>query len=102
MVIAADTLGWDALRLSHALLRALWSEDRDILDAPTRVAVAEAEDMNGARLAEMQDSAEIMALWEQSHAKASAAGVFGTPAYVLVGERLWGQDRLKFLDRRLS
>jgi 2-hydroxychromene-2-carboxylate isomerase len=102
MVIAADTLGWDALRLSHALLRALWSEERDILDTPTRVAVAEAEGMDGTRLAEMQDSAEIMALWDQSHAEASAAGVFGTPTYLLDGERFWGQDRLEFLDRRLS
>ena len=102
MVIAADTLGWDALRLSHALLRALWSEERDILDTPTRVAVAEAEGMDGMRLAEMQDSAEIMTLLEQSHAEASAAGVFGTPTYVLDGERFWGQDRLEFLDLRLS
>jgi len=53
-------------------------------------------------IAEMQDSAEIMALWKQSHAEASAAGVFGTPTYVLDGERFWGQDRLEFLDRRLS
>ena len=102
MVIAADKLGWDALRLSHALLRALWSEERDILDTPTRIAVAEAEGMDGARLAEMQDSAEIMTLWEQSHTEASAAGVFGTPTYVLDGERFWGQDRLEFLDCRLS
>jgi len=40
--------------------------------------------------------------WEQSHAEASAAAVFGTPTYVLDGERFWGQDRLEFLDRRLS
>lgn len=102
MVIAADTLGWDALRLSHALLRALWSEERDILDTQTRIDVANAEGMDGTRLAEMQDSPDIMALWEKSHAEASEAGVFGTPTYVLDGERFWGQDRLEFLDRRLS
>ncbi len=102
MVIAADNLGWDAMRLSHALLRALWSEERDILDASVRVEVANAEGMDGARLLEMQDSAEIVALWEQSHAEASAAGVFGTPTYVYEGERFWGQDRLEFLDERLS
>lgn len=102
MVIAADSLGWDALRLSHALLRALWSEERDILDTKTRIEVAVAQGMDGARLAEMQDTPEITALWEKSHAEASEAGVFGTPTYVLDGERFWGQDRLEFLDRRLS
>lgn len=102
MVIAADTLGWDALRLSHALLRALWSEERDILDTKTRIEVAVAQGMDGAHLAKMQDTPDIVALWEKSHAEASEAGVFGTPTYVLDGERFWGQDRLEFLDRRLS
>lgn len=102
MVIAADTLGWDALRLSHALLRALWSEERDILDTKTRIEVAVAQGMDGAHLAKMQDTLDIVALWEKSHAEASEAGVFGTPTYVLDGERFWGQDRLEFLDRRLS
>ena len=102
MVIAADTLGWDALRLSHALLRALWSEERDILDTETRIEIAVAEGIDGARLAEMQDTPDITALWKKSHLEASEAGVFGTPTYVLDGERFWGQDRLEFLDRRLS
>ena len=102
MVIAADTLGWDALGLSHALLRALWSEERDILDADTRVAVADALGMDGARLLDLQDTPDIMERWRDSHAEASAAGVFGTPTYVLDGERFWGQDRLEFLERRLA
>ena len=41
MVIAADKLGWDALALSHALLRALWSEEQDVMGASVRVAVAD-------------------------------------------------------------
>jgi 2-hydroxychromene-2-carboxylate isomerase len=28
--------------------------------------------------------------------------VFGSPTYVLEGERFWGQDRLGFLDRALD
>lgn len=102
MVIAADTLGWDALRLSHALLRALWSEERDILDPLVRIEIAQAQEMDGARLLAVQDSDEVMALWHQSHAEAAKAGVFGTPTYVYEGERFWGQDRLDFLEERLS
>lgn len=102
MVIAADTLGWDALRLSHALLRALWAEERDILDAAVRIEVANAEGMDGERLIEMQESDKILALWKKSHVEARTAGVFGTPTYVFQGERFWGQDRLEFLDEGLS
>jgi len=41
MVIAADTLGWDAITTRHALLRAFCgSEERDILDTKTRIEVA--------------------------------------------------------------
>lgn len=102
MVIAADQLGWDSMRLSHALLRALWSEERDILEADVRVEIANNEGMDGARLLEMQETDEIVALWKESHAEAGRAGVFGTPTYVLDDERFWGQDRLDFLAERLD
>ena len=102
MVIAADSLGWDALRLSHALLHALWSEEQELRDPAVRQRVAESLGMDGAQLLAMEDSADIVARWEQSHQEALAAGIFGTPTYVLDGERFWGQDRLEFLDRRLD
>ncbi len=102
VVIAADSLGWDALQLSHALLRALWSEEQDVLDPTVHRRVADGLGLDGARLLELQGTPEIRALWEQSHVEAVEAGVFGTPTYVLDGERFWGQDRLEFLDRRLS
>jgi 2-hydroxychromene-2-carboxylate isomerase len=102
MVIAADSLGWNALALSHALLAAIWAEERDVSDAETRRAVADSVGLEGQRLLELQDAPEIMAAWQASHDEAIEAGVFGTPTYVLGGERFWGQDRLEFLDERLS
>ena len=102
MVIAADKLGWDALALSHALLRALWSEEKDVLDPPTRVAVANALGMNGARLLAMQDTREVLDAFKASHAEAIERGVFGTPTYIYKDTLYWGQDRLTFLDEALS
>lgn len=58
--------------------------------------------MDGRKLLEMQDTPKVVDLWEKSHEEAGAAGVFGTPTYVFNDERFWGQDRLDFLDRRLS
>ena len=56
MVIAADKLGWDALALSHGLLHALWSEEKDVKEAAVRVAVAKSLGMDGDRLLAMQDT----------------------------------------------
>ena len=102
MVIAADQLGWDALALSHALLHALWSEEKDVTDPQVRVAVAASLGMDGARLLAMQDAPEIMTVWRASHAEAIERGVFGTPPYIYQDTLYWGQDRLPFLDEALA
>ena len=102
MVIAADQLGWDALALSHALLHALWSEEKDVTDPQVRVAVAASLGMDGARLLAMQDAPEIMTVWRASHAEAIERGVFGTPTYIYQDTLYWGQDRLPFLDEALA
>ena len=102
MVIAADRLGWDALALSHALLHALWSEEKDVMDADVRVAVADSLGLKGARLLEMQDTPEIMAAWKASEQEAAERGVFGTPTWIYHDTLYWGQDRLDFLDEALS
>lgn len=102
MVIAADRLGWNALALSHALLHALWSEEKDVRDPAVRKSVADTLGIDGARLLAMQDTPEIMAAWKASEQEAAAHGVFGTPSYVYNNTVYWGQDRLDFLDEALS
>ena len=102
LVIAADRRGLDGLSLSHALLRALWAEEQDTLDPAVRRRVADALGMDGAALVAAENAPDTVAAWEASRAEAVAAGVFGTPTYVLDGERFWGQDRLEFLDRALA
>jgi 2-hydroxychromene-2-carboxylate isomerase len=49
-VIAAPDAGLDAFRLSHALLRAWWAEERDISHPNVRRAVADENDYDGASL----------------------------------------------------
>jgi 2-hydroxychromene-2-carboxylate isomerase len=102
MVIAADRLGWDALALSHALLHALWSEERDVRDAAVRVDVANRLGMDGATLLALQDTPEIMEAWQASEREAQQRGVFGTPTWIYRDVLYWGQDRLDFLDAALS
>jgi carboxymethylenebutenolidase len=53
------------------------------------------------RLAESQ-APEIQARYEANTQRAIDAGVFGAPSYVIDGEVFWGQDRLDFVQHRLS
>jgi 2-hydroxychromene-2-carboxylate isomerase len=102
MVIAAQERGLDAPRLSHALLRALWAEERNTADRAVRIAVANENALPGEELAAAEQSPPVQALYKTYSDEAERLGVFGAPTYVLQGERFWGQDRLDFLDRALE
>lgn len=102
MVIAAQARGLDAMPLSHALLRALWAEERNTADPAVRRAVADENGYDGASLQAAETSDEVQQLYRRYTDEAERAGVFGAPTFILEGERYWGQDRLDFVDRALD
>ena len=102
MVIAAQDSGSDALPLSHALLRALWAEERNTADADVRRQIADENGYDGAALVALERSPRVQELYAQFTQEAEALGVFGAPTFVLDGELFWGQDRLEFVDRALD
>ena len=102
MVIAAQERGLDAQLLSHALLRALWAEERNTSDPTVRAAVADENGLPGKELVAEETSTKVQALYRDYSDEAERLGVFGAPTYILEGERFWGQDRLDFLDRALE
>lgn len=102
LVIAARIQGADALALSHAVLRAIWSEDRNIADWGVLEQIAQAEGLDGARLVQAAQQPALQALYLEDTRRAIGAGVFGSPTFVVDGERFWGQDRLDFLAERLG
>jgi len=102
MVIAAQARGLDAQRLSHALLRALWAEERDTSEPKVRVAIADENGMPGKELLQEETNPKVQGLYGTYSEEAEKLGVFGAPTCVLNGERFWGQDRLDFLDRALA
>lgn len=102
MVIAAQLQGLDAFALSHALLRALWAEERKTSDAAVRIAIANEAGYDGAALQALENSDTVQAQYAANSAEAVALGVFGAPTFMLNGERFWGQDRLVFVDRALA
>ncbi len=102
MVIAAQEAGLDAPRLSHALLRALWADERNTSDPAVRREIALENEMDGDVLTSAETGSLVQSLYQRYSGEAETLGVFGAPTYVLEGERFWGQDRLEFLDRALD
>ena len=102
MVMAAQAGGLDAQALSHAILAALWSEEREIADPAVRAAIGDALGMDGAALVVAEQHPGIAADWAANNAAAVARGVFGSPTFFLGDLWLWGQDRLFFLEQALA
>lgn len=101
MIIAARKQGQDALGLSHAILAALWAEDRNIDDPTELAAIGDAAGLDGSAL--VQAAAGEAETYAADTKKAVDAGVFGAPSWVLPdGEIFWGQDRFELLRWRLE
>jgi 2-hydroxychromene-2-carboxylate isomerase len=102
MAIAAAQRGLDWDKLSYALLRAVWAENRNIADHDTLVAIANEQGMDGKALLAATHDAAVAAEYEANTEEAMKLGVFGAPGYVFDGELFWGQDRLQMLEWRLT
>jgi len=89
-----------ALRVSGAVLAAVWAHERNIADAKVLAELLAQTGLNAQRL-EQSYSQAVQERYEAYTQQAIDAGVFGAPSYVVDGEIFWGQDRLDFLERRL-
>jgi 2-hydroxychromene-2-carboxylate isomerase len=100
-LIAARDRGADELRLSHSILRAIWCDDRNIADWQVLASIAREAGHDD----DLVDAAKKPAVLQQHRLDTAYAiehQVFGAPTYVIDGERFWGQDRLDFLEEKLS
>lgn len=89
-----------ALRLSGAILGAVWAQERDIADSATLAALLREQGLPAQRLAQA-DAQPVQERYDANTRRAIDAGVFGAPTYAIGGELFWGQDRLEFVQRRL-
>jgi carboxymethylenebutenolidase len=102
LVIAAERQGLDTGRLSNAILRAVWAQERNIADDATRAAIATEQGMDGAALLDVSKQPEIAQVFDTYTSEAIERDVFGAPSYIVDGTIFWGQDRLDFLARALG
>ncbi len=101
VIMAAALRGDDPGPVSFAFLRAVWAEERDIADPAHAAAILSDAGLDAGLLA-AADAPEAAAAVAANTEAAIAALVFGSPTYVLAGERFWGQDRLDDLARALG
>jgi carboxymethylenebutenolidase len=103
VIAVRETIGDSpAVTLAHGVLKALWEEERNTGDPEVLamlIGKAGLDAMSLLALATEGRWAEQRALDTRN---ALARGVFGAPSYVIGEEIFWGQDRLEFLDRRLT
>jgi 2-hydroxychromene-2-carboxylate isomerase len=102
LVVAADTLGHDPGPLAHAILRAVWAEERDIADPATLTAIADAAGFDGKALIAASADDDVRHRFDAFTQEAIDRDVFGSPTYIVNGDLFWGQDRLDFVDRALA
>lgn len=89
-----------AMRLTGAVLAAVWAQQRDIADEATLAALLFEGGLDAARLGQSRQP-EVQARYDDNTQAAIDLSVFGAPSYVIDGELFWGQDRLDFVARRL-
>lgn len=99
-LIAAQMAGFSVGLTAHAYMRALWAEEKNIADPTVVSDVLTAHGVPEADLEPHRAAAEDA--YARSAATAEAAGVFGSPSYVVGREVFWGADRLDDLEEFLS
>ncbi len=92
----------DAIKLAHAVLAALWTEEKNTGDPATLQAIIAGCGLDAAAVIKASATPGIAEKRETYTKQAIERGVFGAPSFVIDGEIFWGQDRLDFVDRKLA
>ena len=87
-----------ARALAKALYRAYFVENRDISAVETLLEVARSVDVDAQALAQALEDPAIKERTKREVDAAIAAGVFGSPFFIVNGEPFWGVDRIPMLE----
>ncbi|MCH7342205.1 2-hydroxychromene-2-carboxylate isomerase [Pelomonas sp. CA6] len=87
---------------AHAVYRAYFVEDRNIAQMDVLQSLCAAQGMAADELGAIATDAGARARLKAEVDLAEARGVFGSPFFIVEGERFWGNDRLPQLERWLA
>jgi 2-hydroxychromene-2-carboxylate isomerase len=100
-IIAVVQSGKDSAAYVGSVFKAVFEEERDGANEQVLGEMLAASGHDAQPILRSARSPEIEASYKSNIAEALAAGVFGSPTYVLDGELFWGQDRLELLQDAL-
>jgi carboxymethylenebutenolidase len=92
----------DAVKLAHAVLNALWTEEKNTGDPATLRGIIAGCGLDPDAVIKASEAPALADKREAYTKHAIAQGVFGAPSFVIDGEIFWGQDRLDFVDQKLA
>jgi 2-hydroxychromene-2-carboxylate isomerase len=92
--------GEKAKQLAKAVFHAAYGEGRDVTPIPTVAALAKNLGIEG--LEQGIELPETKAKLRDATDQAIAAGIFGSPYFIVDDEAFWGHDRLAQVDRWLA
>jgi 2-hydroxychromene-2-carboxylate isomerase len=101
LIAAQNAGGGDMGKATHAMMRAVWVEDKDVADESVIKACLEEAGFDPS----LADSGllEGAETYGRNLKEAVENGVFGAPFYITNdGARFWGQDRISELDAHLA
>ena len=87
--------GAQVAAVTRAIFTANFADDRDISDPAVLREIVDAIGVDGVRILERAQSAEIKALLRANTSEAQRLGIFGAPDFVVGSELFFGQDRLE-------
>lgn len=87
-----------ARALAKALYRAYFVEGKDISAVPSVIEAARTVGLDGAKLASALEDPALKARTFKEVEAAIAAGVFGSPFFIVDGEPFWGVDRMPMIE----
>ncbi|MFC1673497.1 2-hydroxychromene-2-carboxylate isomerase [Pseudomonadota bacterium] len=102
LILCAQDSGADVGPLVHAILRAVWQEERNVSDPATLAEIATACGLDGDDLTQQSQTDAFEQAFQATTQAAVERGVFGYPTYMFRDDMFWGQDRLDFLERSVE
>lgn len=94
----ADRDRGQARALAKALYKAYFADNRDIASPAAVIGIAQSIGIDGEALAGALEDAAVKERTKQEVDAAIAAGVFGSPYFIVEGEPFWGVDRIPMLE----
>ncbi len=101
-IVAIVEAGGDPGGYVRRAFEAIWTQDQDLKEDATLIALLDAAGHDGKAMLASAKSDVIGAIYTARAQEAVDANVIGSPCYVLDGEVFWGQDRLGLLEAALK